>query len=30
MDKLKMLPMLAEVGGFFPKVCERKMRRASR
>jgi 4-hydroxy-3-polyprenylbenzoate decarboxylase len=24
MDKLKMLPMLAEVGGYFPKVVERK------
>ncbi|SDF34810.1 UbiD family decarboxylase [Terriglobus roseus] len=24
MDKLKMLPMLAEVGSFFPKVIERK------
>jgi 4-hydroxy-3-polyprenylbenzoate decarboxylase len=24
MDKLKMLPMLAEVGGLFPKVVERK------
>jgi 4-hydroxy-3-polyprenylbenzoate decarboxylase len=24
MDKLKMLPMLAEVGGFFPKVIDRK------
>ena len=24
MDKLKMLPMLAEVGSFFPKVVERK------
>jgi 4-hydroxy-3-polyprenylbenzoate decarboxylase len=24
MDKLKMLPMLAEVGGFFPKTIERK------
>jgi 4-hydroxy-3-polyprenylbenzoate decarboxylase len=24
MDKLKMLPMLAEVGGFFPKTIDRK------
>jgi 4-hydroxy-3-polyprenylbenzoate decarboxylase len=24
MDKLKLLPMLAEVGGFFPKVIDRK------
>lgn len=25
MDKLKMLPMLAEVGSFFPKVIDRKL-----
>ena len=30
MEKLKMLPMLAEVGGFFPKTVDAKTRRARR
>ena len=30
LGKLKMLPMLAEVGKYFPKSCRRARRRASR